>query len=94
MPIEWEGLPKLYGYVTQIQVERGPDGPLILCGIVPEDSEKMAHFLIRLEERDPIVMAQLDLLRDAIQQKRKVRVTYEAAEGGGAHRIVAVRLHA
>jgi hypothetical protein len=91
---EWEKLPKSVGSVQRVQVENGPDGPMILCGIKPPDSEEMQHFGLVLDKADSIGMAQLQILLCAIANNKNVRITYNPSSDGTKNWIVAVRVHA
>ena len=91
--------PTLVGYVQHLQVEDDPDGPVMVCRIKVESSdvpknEAIQNFFLRLTGNQPIFEAQLNLLRDAIVHKIRVRIMYDPNNklGKNASCIVAVRL--
>jgi hypothetical protein len=84
----------LVGHIQHLQVEDDPDGPVIVSKIKAENSEVPGKFFLRLTNNQPILEAQLNMLRDAIIHGIRVRIMFDPNNklASNVSRIVAVRL--
>ena len=85
-------LPKLYGKVLQIQIEQLEQKAALVFSVQP-DGENEPYYFANPFHGDPIICAQLNLLRDALINNKTVRIVYREIDKNQALKMLAVRIH-
>lgn len=71
-----------YGNVTKLQVEQVDERDQIWCKMKHEDGSEDKWYFTYLDEGATVALAQLQLLRDALERNLRLRLDYTTTSSG------------